>query len=51
MTVQRYTCADYRQEMVLLGLRKRLRDEQLSDAQREKILREIHRLEMEMGMD
>ena len=51
MTMHRYTCTDYREEMMLLGLRKRLRDEQLSESEREKILQEIRYLETEMGMD
>ena len=48
----RYTCAEYREEMRLIGMRRRLReDATLTEAEREKILAEIRRLETEMGMD
>jgi hypothetical protein len=51
MTTKPYTCRDYREEMLLLGLRKRLCDEHLPEMDRKKILREIQHLESEMGMD
>jgi hypothetical protein len=48
----RYTCAEYREEMRLIGLQRRLReDASLTEAEREKIRAEIRRLETEMGMD
>jgi uncharacterized membrane protein len=47
----RYTCADYRKEMTLLGLKRRLSGEQLSDKERRKLRSEIRRLEAEMKLD
>ena len=46
-----YTCKDYREEMLLLGLRKRLEDQALSDAERASLRQEIERLEAGMKMD
>lgn len=47
-----YTCTDYREEMRLIGLRRRLREEaSLTDAEREKLQTEIRRIEAEMGLD
>ena len=47
----KYTCQDYRQEMVLLGLRKRLQDSGLSDREKAAVRAEIKRLEAAMEMD
>lgn len=47
----RYTCKDYRQEMLLVGLRKKLENNRLPEEAREDIEEEIRRLESEMGMD
>ena len=46
----KYTCSDYRQEMILLGLRKQLHDEQLTNEEQQKILALIEQLEEKMGM-
>lgn len=43
-----YTCQDYRQEMILLGLQRRLSDPDLSDEERRTVIDEIQRLEQEM---
>jgi hypothetical protein len=48
---RRYTCADYRKEMILLSLKRRLTGERLSDKERQKLLSEIRRLESEMNLD
>jgi hypothetical protein len=45
-----YTCSDYRQEMILLGLRKQLNDEHLTDKEQQQILVQIEKLEEKMGM-
>ena len=45
-----YTCSDYRQEMILLGLRKQLNDEHITDKEQQKILDQIEKLEEKMGM-
>ena len=48
---RRYTCADYRKEMILLSLKQRINTCSLSDEERQKLLSEIRRLESEMNMD
>jgi hypothetical protein len=47
----RYTCTDYRKEMILAGLRKQLTDPDLSSEQKERLRDEIKRLEAEIGLD
>lgn len=47
----RYTCNDYRQEMRLIGLKKQLQNENLSETQRQQVAVEIEKLEQEMQMD
>ncbi len=42
---------EYRQEMILLGLRQRLNRENLSEVEKAKLMDEIERLESEMEMD
>ncbi len=46
-----YTCMDYRAEMILLGLTRRLQQEGLDSCQASEIRRQIAALEAEMGMD
>ena len=46
-----YTCADYRFEMRLLGLKKRLHEENLSETERAAIIREIEQLEKAIKID
>ena len=41
----KYTCNDYREEMILLGLKRRLYREDLSEDERKKILKEIETIE------
>ena len=48
---QPYTCYDYRREMVLVGLRNRLNDPALTEDEKQSILKEIHHLEKEMGLE
>jgi hypothetical protein len=47
----KYTCTDYRKEMMLLSLRLRLKNENLSEKEREALLAEIRKLEHAMEMD
>ena len=47
----KYTCQEYRAEMILLGLTRRLNQEDLSDDEREALLAEINELKSEMDMD
>jgi hypothetical protein len=46
-----YTCVDYRAEMILLGLKRRLHLEELSEKEREEIILEIEKFEAEAGLD
>jgi len=46
-----YTCTDYRTEMVLLGLKRRLELEDLSAEEKKEILKQIKKLEAAMGLD
>ena len=47
----KYTCTDYRQEMILLGLRRQLANPTLTQAERQRISRKIRELEAQMGLD
>ncbi len=47
----KYTCAEYREEMLLLSLQKQLNQEGLSEKQKQKIRQEIKKLESQMEMD
>ena len=47
----RYTCAQYREEMLLLSLERRLNDPGLSDEERARLLSEITALRRRMDMD
>jgi hypothetical protein len=49
--MEKYTCRDYRQEMMLAGLRKQLADPHVSRSQKEVLEKEIRRLEAQMGLD
>jgi hypothetical protein len=46
-----YTCNDYREEMRLLGLKKRLNDKNLSEIEKQNIEAEITKLEKALQMD
>lgn len=45
-----YTCAEYREEMLLLSLRRRLAEQDLTPAEREELSNQIRVLEAHMGM-
>ncbi len=47
----KYTCNDYRQEMILVGLKQQLADPDLDPAEKKRIENEIQKLEAAMGMD
>lgn len=47
----RYTCREYREEMLLLGLRRRLAAGDLSKAEQHAVEEQIRRLESMMDMD
>ena len=44
----RYTCAEYREEMMLLGLKRRLHDKDITEKEKQEICREIEKLETAM---
>ncbi len=46
----RYTCNEYREEMILLGLRQRLQKKDLTEEDRIKLSKEIDRLEKAIGL-
>ena len=45
-----YTCNEYREEMVLLGLQRRLHAEDISEEERKSLKERIKDLEASMGM-
>jgi len=47
---RRYTCADYRQEMMLLSLQLRLHEKDLPEPEKENLVQEIKRLESAMHL-
>lgn len=49
--MKRYTCNDYRQEMMLAGLRRQLARPDLTEKEKHHLKEQIRRLETEMGLD
>ena len=47
----KYTCSDYREEMRLLGLKKRLNENDLTPAERRSLKVEISKLEATLQLD
>ena len=47
----KYTCSDYREEMRLVGLKKRLNEENLSQAEKQIIEVEIAKLEKALQLN
>ncbi|MCD4678651.1 MAG: hypothetical protein K8S18_22090 [Desulfobacula sp.] len=50
-TCGQYTCNEYREEMILLGLQKRLSSKGLTPDEKESLLKEIAKAEKQMGID
>lgn len=46
----KYTCNEYREEMILAGLQKRLQDNDLSKEERLGLQKEIDQLSIKMGL-
>ena len=46
----KYTCQEYRQEMILASLRRRLEDGALGEEEKEMLRQQIETLEKEMGL-
>ncbi len=49
--ISNYTCNDYREEMILLGLQKQLAKPDLTRDEKEKLIKEIAVVEKQMGLD
>jgi hypothetical protein len=47
----KYSCSDYREEMRLIGLKKRLNEEALSPTEKQAIETEINELEKILHLD
>ncbi|MBW2439212.1 MAG: hypothetical protein JRH12_01960 [Deltaproteobacteria bacterium] len=47
----KYTCNDYREEMRLLGLKRRLNENDLNPVEKRRLKAEISRLEKALQMD
>ncbi len=45
-----YTCTEYRAEMILLALQRKLQQANLAEAERQELLREIAGLEKIVGL-
>jgi hypothetical protein len=45
-----YTCAEYREEMMLLGLKRRLHNNDVTEEEKQEIRREIEKLESAMNI-
>jgi|WetSurSiteA1Bulk_404760.scaffolds.fasta_scaffold488328_2 hypothetical protein len=43
-----YTCTEYREEMILLSLQRQLHQKNLPEAEKEKLLEEIRKIELLM---
>jgi len=50
-TTSPYTCSDYRKEMILIGLVRRLKQEDLTEEERRRIKAEIQALQVVMNLD
>ena len=49
--LEKYTCNDYREEMRLIGLKKRLKEETLNQVEKQAIEAEICKLEKTLRLD
>ncbi|MDJ0622127.1 MAG: hypothetical protein QNJ17_04125 [Desulfocapsaceae bacterium] len=46
----KYTCNEYREEMILAALQRRLQQNNLSEEEKTRVLQEIAELEKKMGL-
>ncbi|MBF0112845.1 MAG: hypothetical protein HQK74_08955 [Desulfamplus sp.] len=46
----KYTCNDYREEMILASLRQQLANPDLSQEAKESLIKEIEKIEKDMGL-
>jgi hypothetical protein len=47
----KYTCTDYRTEMILVSLKQRLKQEDLNEAEKNDIILQIEKIEAAMELD
>ena len=47
----KYTCTDYRTEMILVSLRQRLKQKDLNEDEKKEILLQIEEIETDMELD
>jgi hypothetical protein len=47
----KYTCSDYRTEMILVSLRQRLEQEDLNEAEKNDIILQIEKIEADMELN
>lgn len=47
----KYTCLEYREEMLLLGLKRQIADPALPETEKRRLAEKIRELEQQMGMD
>lgn len=47
----KYTCSDYRTEMILVSLRQRLKQEDLNEEEKKEIILQIEEIEAAMELD
>ena len=47
----KYTCLEYRQEMILLGLKRRLEDPGLPETEKIRLSEKVREMEQQLGMD
>ena len=46
-----YTCNDYREEMILLGLKKRLASPDITEKEKQELIEKIREFEKSIGLD
>lgn len=51
MGMGKYTCNDYRAEMILVGLRQRLNKPDIREDEKKELQAEIRKIEKEMGLE
>jgi len=47
----KYTCTDYRTEMILLGLKQRLKQEDMNEAEKKEIMLQIEEIKKTLELD
>lgn len=50
-TKPHYTCNEYREEMILLGLQRRIANQNITQTEKQELLKEIETLKRKMKLD